>query len=109
MFLLRDGRLIEMREHRYDSEDVLQELLETYPRLLAGGQSETSDGGWLLIRRELGVPGEDSGSDRWSVDHLFVDRSAIPTLVEVKRSSDARLRREVVGQMLDYAANVVRY
>jgi hypothetical protein len=30
-------------------------------------------------------------------------------LVEVKRSSDTRIRREVVGQMLDYAANGVRY
>ena len=30
-------------------------------------------------------------------------------VVEVKRSSDTRIRREVVGQMLDYAANGVRY
>lgn len=29
--------------------------------------------------------------------------------MEVKRSSDTRLRREVVGQMLDYAANAVAY
>lgn len=29
----------------------------------------------------------------------------MPTLIEVKRSSDTRIRREVVGQMLDYAAN----
>jgi hypothetical protein len=29
--------------------------------------------------------------------------------VEVKRSSDTRIRREVVGQMLDYAANAVVY
>jgi hypothetical protein len=29
--------------------------------------------------------------------------------VEVKRSTDTRLRREVVGQMLDYAANAVVY
>ena len=28
----------------------------------------------------------------------------MPTLVEVKRSSDTRIRREVVGQMLDSAA-----
>ena len=34
---------------------------------------------------------------------------ANPTLVEVKRSSDTRERREVVGQMLDYAANAVVY
>ena len=36
-------------------------------------------------------------------------RYAIPTLVEVKRSTDTRIRREVVGQMLDYAANAVVY
>ena len=33
----------------------------------------------------------------------------MPVLVEVKRSSDSRVRREVVGQMLDYAANALRY
>jgi hypothetical protein len=33
----------------------------------------------------------------------------VPTLVEVKRSDDTRIRREVVGQMLDYAANGVVY
>ncbi|HUU96213.1 MAG TPA: hypothetical protein VM487_10770, partial [Phycisphaerae bacterium] len=58
----------------------------------------------VLISRELGVPDEEEGSDRWSLDHLFVDRHAMPTLVEVKRRTDTRLRREVVGQMLDYAA-----
>jgi hypothetical protein len=40
---------------------------------------------------------------------LFLDQDAVPTLVEVKRSSDTRIRREVVGQMLDYAANGVVY
>jgi hypothetical protein len=29
--------------------------------------------------------------------------------VEVKRSSDTRLRREMVGQMLDYVANGLRH
>jgi hypothetical protein len=47
--------------------------------------------------------------NRWSVDHLFLDQDAVPTIVEVKRSTDTRIRREVVGQMLDYAANAVVY
>src|SRR5262249_49565633 len=64
---------------------------------------------WLLISREMGVPSEEEGGGRWSLDHLFLDQDAIPTLVEVKRSSDTRIRREVVGQMLDYAANAVVY
>jgi hypothetical protein len=63
----------------------------------------------LLIAREAGVPGEQGGGGRWAVDDLFLDQDAIPTLVEVKRSSDTRIRREVVGQMLDYAANAVVY
>ncbi len=41
----------------------------------------------------------------FSLDHLFVDQDAIPTLVETKRGEDTRGRREVVAQMLDYAAN----
>jgi hypothetical protein len=36
-----------------------------------------------------------------------LDQEGVPTLVEVKRSTDTRIRREVVGQMLDYAANAV--
>lgn len=59
--------------------------------------------------REQGVPGEENGADRWSLDHLFVDDEGVPTLVEVKRSTDTRIRREVVGQMLDYAANGVSH
>lgn len=43
------------------------------------------------------------------MDHLFLDQDAVPTLVEVKRSTDTRIRREVIGQMLDYAANAVTY
>jgi hypothetical protein len=43
-----------------------------------------------------------------SLDHLFIEQSAVPTLVEVRRS-DTMIRREVVGQMLDYAANGVAY
>jgi hypothetical protein len=43
------------------------------------------------------------------LDHLLLDQDAIPTLVEVKRSSNREIRRLIVGQMLDYAANAVTY
>ena len=107
----RDGRLASLTVTPYAAEDVLQELLETHPDLLAGGQmSPEEPRRWALVRREHGVPDHEAATgSRWSVDHLFVDQDAVPTLVEVKRSSDTRIRREVVGQMLDYAANGVRY
>jgi hypothetical protein len=111
IFLIQSGGdLVEMKEQPYDTEAVLQELLARYPNLLAGDQMDgASPRRWLLISREMGVPCEEEGGDRWSLDHLFLDQDAIPTLIEVKRSSDTRIRREVVGQMLDYAANAVAY
>lgn len=57
----------------------------------------------------MGIPEGEVGGARWSIDHLFLDQDGVPTLVEVKRSSDTRLRREVVRQMLDYAANAAGY
>ena len=62
-----------------------------------------------MVGREAALPDDEDAGGRWSVDHLFLDQEAVPTLVEVKRSSDTRIRREVVGQMLDYAANGVVY
>ena len=103
-----DGHLEPMSEQSYDSERLLQELLAKYPDLLAGEQmNPDSPRRWLLIRREAGIPDAESAGNRWAVDHLFLDQDAIPTLVEVKRGADTRIRREVVGQMLDYAANAV--
>lgn len=110
-FLIQpDGRLVEMQEQPYDSENLLQELLAKYPNLLAGEQiDDLTPRRWLLICREAPIPSEENGSNRWSVDHLFLDQDAIPTLVEVKQSSNTDVRRKVVGQMLDYAANAVVY
>jgi hypothetical protein len=110
IFVERDGELIELSEAAYDSEAVLQELLAKHPSLLAGKQiSPDSPRNWLLVCREASLPCELDGGGRWAVDHVFLDQDAVPTLVEVKRSSDTRIRREVVGQMLDYAANGVAY
>ncbi len=111
IYLLQEGgELVAMAEEAYDSEDLLQRLLADYPSLMAGDQIDTaSPRRWLLVSREAGVPSHEGGGAQWSIDHLFLDQDAIPTLVEVKRSSDTRIRREVVGQMLDYAANAVVY
>ena len=111
VFIIRgDKELIEMSEEQYESEIFLQELLEKYPQLLAGKQINESDPRrWLLICREAGLPAEEGGASRWAIDHLFLDQDGIPTIVEVKRSSDTRIRREVVGQMMDYASNAVVY
>lgn len=111
IFLIHDdGQLTAMSAAAYDSEALLQTLLAQYPDVLSGDEiAPQAPRRWLLVSREMAVPGEPDGPSRWSLDHLFLDQDGIPTLVEVKRSTDNRIRREVVGQMLDYAANAIAY
>ena len=57
-----DDNLSPMKESLFDSEDILQTLIEKYPELLAGDQMN-SDAPirWLLVSREMGIPGEEDG------------------------------------------------
>ncbi len=113
VYLIQDGdQLVEMSERPYDSEALLQELIERYPNLLAVDETTSqrrTTRQWLIVKRTGSVPLDDVGATEWSLNHLFLDKQAIPTLVDVKRDSDQRQRREIVGQMLDYAANAVIY
>lgn len=105
-----DGHLLQMDEEACRTEDEFQDLLSNYPELLGGDEIDSSSPRrWLLVKREMGVPAGEEGEERWSLDHLFLDQDGVPTLVEVKRISDTRIRRTVVAQMLDYAANAVVY
>ena len=106
IFLRRGESLIQMTQERYAAEADLQALLAAHPDLLS---ADGDPHRWVLVSREFGIASEQDGSDRWSLDHLFLDEEGVPTLVEVKRSSDTRIRREVVGQMLDYAANALSH
>jgi hypothetical protein len=106
IFLLDGASLTPLRQTPYDDEPLLQKALADYPELLAGPATSGDTGRLLLVRREMPVPGGASGL---SLDHLFLDSEGVPVLVEVKRSSDTRSRREVVAQMLDYAANGTAY
>lgn len=102
-----DDTLVQMNETLYNTEDDLQHILAKYPKLLFPGNDDPVP--LLLVQREAGIPGDEYEGDSFSLDHLFLDHDGIPTLVEVKRSTDTRIRREVIGQMLDYAANAVAY
>jgi hypothetical protein len=104
------GGLKSLSESAYDAEKKLQKLLQDHPDLLAGEQMTSKEPRrWVLADREFGISDDETSGSRWALDHLFLDQDGIPTLVEVKRSSNRELRRQVVGQMFDYAANAIRY
>lgn len=111
VFVLQgEGSLISMQPTQFAAETDFQNLLSRFPELLVGDQINPQEPRrWVLVKREQPIATNEEGASLWSVDHLFLDQDGIPTLVEVKRQTDSRIRREVVGQMLDYAANCMTY
>ena len=95
-----EGNWVAMKPAAPPDEETLEELIEHNPEIVA-----EKDGELLLVRRQKGVPDTEGGSNRWALDLLFVTREAVPVLIEVKQASNSELRRQVVGQLLDYAAN----
>ncbi len=109
LFIEDGSELRALPEASVKLEDELQTLVAAHPELLSGDDDLAAGRRWLLIRREQGIAAGDGEADRFSLDHLFVDQDGVPTLVEVKRAADTRARREVVAQMLDYAANAQNF
>jgi hypothetical protein len=99
-----------MNPSQFASEKDFQLLLARFPELLVGDQIDPENPRrWILVKREQLIATGEIGAPLWSIDHVFLDQDGITTLVEVKRQGDSRIRREVVGQMLDYAANCMTY
>ncbi|MGA2876455.1 MAG: hypothetical protein ABSE82_13065 [Nitrososphaerales archaeon] len=111
VYVVRDGKTEPMEVVLCKNEDrELQTILKNNFNLLPGDQIDPDvPPRWMLIKREMPVPDPLKGTGRWSIDFFLVDQNATPTFVECKRYLDARARREVVGQILEYAANAQYY
>ena len=95
--------LVPMQATCFASEDDFQDLLARFPALLAGDQMNGADPRrFVLVEREQPIASESGGAGRWSLDHLFLDQDGVPTLVEVKRSTDTRIRREVASTFVTW-------
>lgn len=82
-------------------EAALQDILNNHPAVLSGRQMAPGSQDpprFILLKNE-------KNQGRNSLDHLFVDQYAKPTLVETKLFENPEAKREVIGQLIDYAAN----
>jgi len=110
IFLLNDQHVTSMPERPMrlglfgkTLEDALQTLLEKHPEVIPGKQiapGSEEPPKFFLLRREMPVSG-------WSLDHLFVDQRGVLTLVEAKLIQNPESRRDVIGQIIEYAANAI--
>ena len=95
LYRLSGGTVIPASEALYPAEADLQQLIAENPQLLLSSPNEGQR--LYLLRREQPVRDVPDGPALFSIDHLFIDQDGLPVLVEVKRSTDTRIRREVVG------------
>ena len=98
LYFLSNGSAVEMKEQVFQTEDVLQKIIE-----------EDHECRLFLVSREMRIMESDDSSNSFSLDHLLVGEDGIPVLVEVKRSTNTQIRREIVGQIMDYASRAASW
>lgn len=99
-----ESTLAKLDLHAYEKEIHLQELITRFPELLVADLVSVEDSPrWMLVEREFKVPGVIDIGSAFKLDAVFLDQDGIPVLVEVKRAANTQIKREVVGQILDYA------
>ena len=84
------------------SEAELQALVQAYPRLLPIAEIDPLFADPVPVCIELNTPAGP-------IDNLLVTASGLPVLVECKLWRNPEGRREVVGQILDYAKELSRW
>lgn len=84
-------------------EATLRDLIADHPALLPIHDLDPSYGRLVTVTRELNIPGVGY------VDVLLVDERGRLVVVECKLWRNPQARREVVGQILDYARELAGY
>ena len=84
------------------SEAEIQALVHSHPECLPIAEIDPIFVGPVAICREL-------VTSAGSIDNLMVTPTGLPVLVECKLWRNPEARREVVGQILDYATDLRRW
>ncbi|WP_250493794.1 hypothetical protein [Caballeronia sp. GAWG1-1] len=98
------GKPVRFIRTRPEIEQTLTDLLSANPNLLADSLSDSVEESerWFEVKAQFSLP--DGRGQAIFVDHLYLDQSGTPILVEDKLSGNPESKRKVVAQMIDYAA-----
>lgn len=100
LFTIQDGRSIPLRQLRFLDEAALEALLEGSPELLSMDELDPSAAAPMIpIGRQIGLGGQ-------ALDLLFLDMQGTLVGVETKLRKNPEIRRQVVGQVLEYGAHL---
>ncbi len=102
--LLIDGETVKaLDEADFGEESKLQDYLEKYPSLVPPEDVMEEAPELICIGKEVTVP------PSCAMELLFTDKNGLLTIVETKLVSNPQIRREVVGQVIEYASYVSQW
>lgn len=100
IFTINGDKLTPTSEQQLENEEVFHDHLEKFPDIIAEALDPDNPPKFIVFKREAGVT-------TGSIDLLLLDQNYILTVVEVKRTESPDLRRKIIGQGIEYAANLV--
>ena len=102
ILLIDGGRVTPLSETEFTGEGKLQDYLEKYPTLIPLADIVEGASDLICIGREVAAgPG--------SIDLLCIDKDGLLTVVETKLRRNREARREVIGQIIEYASYVSQW
>ncbi|MCP5356189.1 MAG: hypothetical protein H6903_13460 [Rhodobacteraceae bacterium] len=102
MFPLGASAGIPLQSTEVTLEADIQEFVHAHPEALPIAEIDPAFVNPIAICRELGTPAGP-------IDNFMVTATGMPVLVECKLWRNPQARREVVGQVLDYAKELSRW
>lgn len=101
LFIVEGNQTKVLDQQAFDNEKLLQDVVERFPEVIA-----LED---LGVKEPFIVIGREVATLAGYIDVLCMDGDGVLTVIETKLARNSQIRREVVGQVLEYVAQLSKW
>lgn len=101
LFIVEGNQTRVLDQQSFDNESLLQDVVERFPEVIALDD--------LGVTEPFIVIGREVVTKAGSIDVLCIDGDGVLTVIETKLARNSQIRREVVGQVLEYVAQLSKW
>ena len=101
LFIVEGDQTKVLDQKAFNNEKLLQDVMERFPEVIALEDLGAAEP-FIVIGREV-------ATEAGFIDVLCIDGDGVLTVIETKLARNPQLRREVVGQLLEYVAQLSKW
>ena len=101
LFVIEGDKTQVLERQTFDNEKLLQDILEKFPEVVALDELGVYEP-FVVIGREVTTPAG-------YIDVLCMDGEGVLTVIETKLARNSQIRREVIGQIFEYVAQINKW